>query len=311
LKSVLTACRVSLLDPVHFITQFPWMIKTLKMLPEWLKGIISPDMRPINKFNREMEAQILRAKAVHASEEKNPTLAPSLFTALLESDLPPSELSTQRLQHEAISVIGAGIKTTMYTLSTCSYHLLANPEILAKLKAELVSAIPDPNKIPDIDTLMQLPYLTNVVNEALRFGYGTPQRIPRLSPTPMVYSAPDAEYLLPVGAIVSMDNYTAAHDKHIFPDPYAFRPERWEGNPKAPDGKPLSRYLVAFGRGTRSCVGMQLAYADIYIGLATFFRHFDCELFETERDAVDCYLDSFVPRAKPGTQGVRVKVLQS
>ena len=207
-----------------------------------------------------------------------------------------------------ISVIGAGIETTMYTLSTCSYHLLASPVTLAKLCTELDAAIPDPNHIPNLDALMQLPYLTGVVNEALRFGYGTPQRIPRLSPTPMVYHTPEVDYQLPVGTIVSMDHYTASHDPSIFPDPFAFIPERWGNDAKAPDGKALTKYLIAFGRGTRSCVGMQLAYADLYIGIASFFRRFECALFETGRDAVDLYLDSFVPRAKPGTQGVRVVV---
>ncbi|KAI4962195.1 hypothetical protein J4E86_001227 [Alternaria arbusti] len=298
---------VDLLDPVHFITQFPWMIRSLKLLPDWLVVLLSPPMRSVMTFNKEMETQIKHAKAVHASGEKTMAI-PSLFTALLESDLPPSELSTKRLQHEAISVIGAGIETTMYTLSTCSYHLLANPVTLAKLCAELDAAIPDANHIPNLDALMQLPYLTGVVNEALRFGYGTPQRIPRLSPTPMVYHTPEVDYQLPVGAIVSMDHYTASHDPSIFPDPFAFIPERWTNDAKAPDGKALTKYLIAFGRGTRSCVGMQLAYADLFIGIASFFRRFECALFETGRDAVDLYLDSFVPRAKPGTQGVRVVV---
>jgi cytochrome P450 len=99
------------------------MIKSLKLLPDWLVVLLSPPMRSVMTFNKEMETQIKHAKALHASREKIMAI-PSLFTALLESDLPPSELSTKRLQHEAISVIGAGIETTMYTLSTCSYHLL-------------------------------------------------------------------------------------------------------------------------------------------------------------------------------------------
>ncbi|KAK6082375.1 cytochrome P450 [Seiridium cupressi] len=307
-RAAFSDAMVDLLDPVHFITQFPWMIKFSKLLPEWLVVRLYPPMQSVVSFNEEMRTQILRAKAVHSSGEKNPSVSPSIFTALLGSDLPPTELSTKRLQHEAISVIGAGIETTSYTLSTCSYHLLANPSKLARLQAELASAIPDPEHVPQLDELMQVPYLTCVVNEALRFGYGTPQRIPRLSPTPMTYSHLEDDYALPVGTIVSMDHYMASHDAHIFPDPHVFQPERWEGDPTAPDGKPLTRYLVAFGRGTRSCVGMQLAYADLYIGVATFFRRFQCELYETERDAVDVYLDSFVPRAKPGTKGVRVRV---
>ena len=105
-----------------------------------------------------------------------------------------------------------------------------------------------------------------------------------------------------------MDNYAVSHDPAIFPDHMTYNPSRWLGDPKAPDGKQLSRYMVAFGRGTRSCVGMQLAYAELYIGLSTLFRRFHFELFETNRTAVDLYMDTFVPRPKPGTKGVRVLV---
>lgn len=66
--------------------------------------------------------------------------------------------------------------------------------------------------------------------------------------------------------------------------------------------------MVSFGRGTRSCVGMQLAYAELFIGIATLFRRFNLVLFETDRSAVDFYMDRFVPKAKPGTHGVRVFV---
>ena len=105
-----------------------------------------------------------------------------------------------------------------------------------------------------------------------------------------------------------MDNYAVSHDEAIFPDSFIYKPERWLNSPKAPDGKQLSRYMVAFGRGTRSCVGMQLAYAELFIGISTLFRRFDFDLFETGRDAVDLWMDRFVPRPKPGTQGVRAVV---
>ncbi|KAF2970304.1 hypothetical protein GQX73_g3287 [Xylaria multiplex] len=300
-----------LLNPVHFATHFPWMIKATKFLPKRLIGLLSPSMRSVNEFIDEMGKQIIYAKAVYSSGEKNPKVVQSLFSSLFDSGLPPSELKTERLQHEAIGIIGAGLETTAYTLAVCSYHLLSSPEIYRKLKVELTTAITDPENIPELDTLMKLPYLTCVINEALRFAYGTPQRMPRLSPTPMTYITAERTYVLPARSIVSMDNYSTSHDPWAFPNPYEFRPERWEGDARAPDGKLLTTYLVAFGRGTRSCVGMPLAYADFYIAVASFFRRFDCELFQTERDAVDCYLDSFITRPKPGTKGVRVKVLRS
>ena len=82
-----------------------------------------------------------------------------------------------------------------------------------------------------------------------------------------------------------MDSYAVAHDESIFPSSHTFNPSRWLNNPVAPDGKQLSRYMVTFGKGARNCVGMHLAYAEIYIGLASLFRRFDFELYETDRSA--------------------------
>lgn len=44
-------------------------------------------------------------------------------------------------------------------------------------------------------------------------------------------------------------------NKDIFPDPEAFKPERWLNDGKYNDA--LAKYLVTFGRGTRRCVGMK------------------------------------------------------
>lgn len=105
-----------------------------------------------------------------------------------------------------------------------------------------------------------------------------------------------------------MSNFSVSHDENLFPDSFTFRPERWLHEPTAPDGSYLSRYMVSFGRGTRSCLGMPLVYAEMYIALATVFRRCEFDLFQTTRDAVDCYMDMVVPHPKPGTMGVRAQV---
>lgn len=53
---------------------------------------------------------------------------------------------------------------------------------------------------------------------------------------------------------------------------------------------------------------MNLAQVELYIGLATIFRHVDMELVETQRDAVDMGADKFVPVPKAGTKCVRVLI---
>ena len=163
---------------------------------------------------------------------------------------------------------------------------------------------------------MLLSVITRVVEDilivwfraALRLSYGITQRQPRMFPDPVFYeySKGGPKYILPPGTIISMDIYAVSHDEDVFPDSFRYNPERWMGDKRTPDGRALSRYKIFFGHGSRSCLGRQMAYADLFIGLASFFRKFEVQLFETQRDAIDCYFDMIVPRPKPGTKGVRV-----
>ncbi len=98
-------------------------------------------------------------------------------------------------------------------------------------------------------------------------------------------------------------------NERIFPDSTTYRPEKWLGDPKGPDGvKQLSRYMVAFSRGSRMRLGMQMAYCELYLMVASLMRRFEFELFETDRSDVDFYRDALTPQAKPDSQGVRVLV---
>lgn len=141
---------------------------------------------------------------------------------------------------------------------------------------------------------------------ALRLSYGTVQRSPR------IYRDVELQYddwTIPPGVAVGMDTYHMHHNEKVFPDSFAFKPDRWLGNPKGPDGtKALSRYMVAFGKGTRMCIGINIAYAEIYITLASLFRRFEFELFETDRSDVDFAQDMVSPQPKRDSKGIRVIV---
>lgn len=90
----------------------------------------------------------------------------TLFNALLRSDLPPEELSLVRLQHEAMSVVAAGLETTKRALSVASFHLLATPSALLRLTKELTDFIPDITRPPSLTELEALPYLSACIEES-------------------------------------------------------------------------------------------------------------------------------------------------
>lgn len=91
----------------------------------------------------------------------------TVFHEMLASNLPREELSHKRMQHEAESLIGAGLETTAWTLAMGSFYILHDPKIYAKLRTELIAAIPNAAQIPPWATLETLPYLTAVVKESI------------------------------------------------------------------------------------------------------------------------------------------------
>jgi cytochrome P450 len=110
-----------------------------------------------------------------------------------------------------------------------------------------------------------------------------------------------------------MTSYLIHHDPTIFPSPYEFNPERFLSDPR------LDKYLVSFSKGTRQCVGINLAYGELYTTLACLFRRYGgpeneegpegrLELYETDIEEVEMAADIFIPFVRKGSLGVRVLV---
>lgn len=62
------------------------------------------------------------------------------------------------------------METTKWALTVGSFHLLDNSAVLAKLKAELSEAMPDPSVILPYSDLEKLPYLGAVIHECKSYG---------------------------------------------------------------------------------------------------------------------------------------------
>lgn len=189
------------------------------------------------------------------------------------------------------------------------------------MKAELKSAVSDPDAFVSIELLENLPYLVAVVKEALRLGDGVITRLQRVSPEkPILFIdrfGSGKEYLIPPQTPVGMTSLLVHQDESIFPDAKSFIPERWIENPG------LSRFLLSFSKGSRNCLGINLAYSEIYLCLAAIFRRFGSggkdgvrdegdegilELFETGLKDVEIAAEFFLPVPVKESEGVRIKV---
>ncbi len=109
-----------------------------------------------------------------------------------------------------------------------------------------------------------------------------------------------------------MTSYLVHHNKTIFPSSHEYVPQRWLDNPR------LDKYLVSFSKGTRQCVGINVAYAELYTCLARLFRLYGgpesmgpegrLELFESTKEDIKMVADMFIPFVKKGSKGIRVLV---
>ncbi|KAH8432378.1 uncharacterized protein LDX57_010018 [Aspergillus melleus] len=173
----------------------------------------------------------------------------------MEAKMPPSEKSVQRLHQEAELIILAGFSTTGSTASPLIFELLANPDKLNKLRAELLQALPNPDSPMSLSELEKLPYLSAVIQEGLRMHPGGILRMQRISPDkPLQYIDPrtGTTTTFAPGTSISMDARSVNMNPELFPNPSEFVPERWLENPQ------LSRYLLTFSKGTRICLGWVL-----------------------------------------------------
>jgi cytochrome P450 len=227
----------------------------------------------------------------------------TIIHELFESSLPESEKSVERISQEAQTLVAAGSATTSYYLKSAVYFILADAEVCKRLQAELQEGFPDPSSPPPSYILQQLPFLNAVVKETSRMVPGAFTRLGRIAPNEDLKCG---EWTIPAGTSISMSTWIQHNDPSIFPDPQMFKPERWMG--RDADCARLERYLVPFSKGSRACLGINLAQVEIYLTLAILFRRFDLELFETDRSDVELAHEFFIPVSRLDSKGVRVLV---
>lgn len=100
----------------------------------------------------------------HRSSEFRQPRSANIFEAILHSDLPPSEKSVERLADEGFELIVAGGETVARVASAAIFHLLDNPNMMRRLRIELLHA--DTTKNQDISASLQdlekLPWLVSL-----------------------------------------------------------------------------------------------------------------------------------------------------
>jgi cytochrome P450 len=248
----------------------------------------------------------------------------TIFQKCLASQrLTADEKCADRLAQEAFTIVVAGGEATARVLSTATFHVIANKHrVLPMLRLELETAFPDASAELDLKTLEKLPWLvcdpgcpaqrtllttelqTAVIKESLRISTLVVSRLPLVAPYDVLRYK---QWSIPPGTPVSMSLRDVLMDESIYEHPAEFLPERW----LAEDGNHSrrARFYLPFSRGSRMCIGFNLAMAELYLVMGTMFRRFDLELYHTTRERdVDVARDCFVGEPCRNSVGVRVEV---
>ncbi|RBR19007.1 hypothetical protein FVER53590_10106 [Fusarium verticillioides] len=209
-------------------------------------------------------SEVARAKELGTDT----TLSDDLLTRMIEaSSVESQKLSRDELIDITMQVIAAGHETTASALLWTIYALSKDQKSQDRLRAEILGLNDDDTTAKAIDVL---PYLDNVVKEALRV----------YSPTLIIpwEALEDIEILgvrIPKGTTVQLVPAMTQLNPEIWgPDVETFIPDRWDRL----SADALSPYAMeTFSNGPRMCPGKALALLNMKVLLVGLIRDFRIE----------------------------------
>jgi cytochrome P450 family 135 len=210
-------------------------------------GVPGP-MERIERENAELDALLLEQIRAHRADpgvaERDDILS-LLVQARFEDGEP---MSDREVRDQLVTLLLAGHETTATALAWSFDLLMRHPAALERLVAE-------------VDAGEQDAYLRAVVAEALRLRPVVPLAGRRLA-VPL-----EVEGLsLPPGTDVTPAIWLTHTRPQEYPEPYAFRPERFLGS------APQTYAWIPFGGGVRRCLGAAFAELEMRVVLAAVLR---------------------------------------
>ena len=163
-------------------------------------------------------------------------------------------LSDRELRDELITLVLAGHETTANQLAWAWERLTRTPEAHERLRAAARGETPDGQEVVEA-----------TITEAMRVRPVIPMTGRRVTVPWRL-----GHYGIPAQTAVGMSILLLHHREDLYPEPFAFRPERWLGG-----NKPGTYEWIPFGGGTRRCLGAALAMVEQRVVLAAMARRLD------------------------------------
>lgn len=265
------------------------LFPSLKHVPEWFPG--AGFKKKAREWRKLSEAMINEPYEMVKEKVNKGNAEPCFVTSGLEEQhntTSDDALSEELIKITAAVVYAAGQDSNVATLTTFFLAMTLYPEAQRRAQAE-IDAVIGSERLPTFVDKDQLPYVHAVIQEVLRWIPVFPLAVPHRATNADQYKG----YHIPAGATILGNSWAILHNEEQYPDPEAFKPERYIDHPEVPD--PIE--IGAFGYGRRSCAGKDMALDTVWIAIASVLSVYDIS------KAVDDHGNPITPAVElaPGT----------
>ncbi|KAH9478040.1 Cytochrome P450 monooxygenase 98 [Psilocybe cubensis] len=244
------------------------MIPALKYVPEFFPGAGFKKKARIWRKVQENMREIPFAATLKNIASGSAKVS---FTSTCLENLDESrDVDHQRtiIKDTAGNMFAAATDTTISAIHTFFVAMLCFPEVQKKAQQEIDRVLQ--GRLPEFSDEADLPYLSALVKETLRWEPSTPIGVPHYSSEDDVYNG----YHIPKGSLVIGNAWAMLHNEEDYPEPSLFKPERFikDGklNPNVRDPAEM-----AFGFGRRLCPGNHIAISALWLTAATVLATFN------------------------------------
>ncbi len=184
-----------------------------------------------------------------------------VLSMILQAHDEQGVISDDELVGQAALVFAAAHLTTAHSLTWTLLLLAQHPDVMQALNTELRQQLS--GGFPTLEATEQLPILERVIKESMRV-------LPASSYSQRMTTQPVqlGPFQVPCSAGVIFSQFMTHHNADLYPEPEAFRPDRWI------DLNPLPYAYLPFGAGPRMCVGGPLAMTILKTVIPTILQRF-------------------------------------
>ena len=232
----------------------------------------------LSMLDRHMYAVIAARRAEPDHDRRNDVL--SLLLAARDEHGRP--LTDHELRDELMSLVLAGHETTANSLAWTFERLLRTPPAYDRLREQ----------VRGDERAAGQAYVEATIHEGMRDRPVIPMIVRLVTRRWRL-----GRYVLPARTPVAVSIIALHHRPDVYPEPHAFRPERFE------HAKPGTYTWIPFGGGIRRCLGATLAMAEQRVVLEAIARRTDLRAADPAPERARMRNVTMIPR-----EGCRVTV---